>query len=262
VRPYLAILSVRFRQLLQYRAAAIAGIGTQFFWGLIRMMIFIAFYENASSDVPMDLQTVIAYVWLGQAVILLVPFRFDAELEQMIRSGSVAYEMLRPVDLYNFWYSRAIASRIAPTLMRCIPIIIVAGIAGWIYWPGIASFTAGLACIAAALLIGSALGTIMTITMFWTISGRGISIMIAWIGFFASGMILPIPLFPEWAQVILNALPFRALIDLPFRMMLGHIPVSELPVILAQQLGWAVGLYLFGRWLLSRAVSKLVIQGG
>lgn len=41
--PYLAILSARFRTLLQYRAAAAAGFGTQLFWGLIRMMIFEAF---------------------------------------------------------------------------------------------------------------------------------------------------------------------------------------------------------------------------
>ena len=35
LRPYRAILSARFRMLLQYRAAAIGGIWTQIFFGLV-----------------------------------------------------------------------------------------------------------------------------------------------------------------------------------------------------------------------------------
>jgi len=52
-KPYMAVLSARCRMLLQYRAAAVAGFGCQLFWGLIRMMIFQAFYENADAAVPM-----------------------------------------------------------------------------------------------------------------------------------------------------------------------------------------------------------------
>jgi hypothetical protein len=37
MKPYLAILSSRFLALMQYRAAAIAGAGTQLFFGLVRM---------------------------------------------------------------------------------------------------------------------------------------------------------------------------------------------------------------------------------
>ena len=100
LRPYRAVLSARFRALLQYRGAALAGLGTQFFWGLIRMMIFTAFYAGAAGAMPMSRESVVAYVWLGQAFFLLIPFRGDAEIIGMIRSGNVAYELLRPVDLY------------------------------------------------------------------------------------------------------------------------------------------------------------------
>ena len=262
MRPYAAILSARFRALLQYRAAAFAGLITQLFWGLIRMMIFMAFYENATSDVPMNLEQVISYIWLGQAFILLIPFRIDAELAAMVRSGNVAYELLKPVDLFNLWYSRAIATRVAPTLLRSIPILIVATLAGWIHWPGVSSVTAGLASIAAAVLLGSAISVVMNITLFWTISGRGINMITAWLGFFLSGMVIPLPLFPDWAQPVLNFLPFRGLGDLPFRMLSGHIPPGQVIYIIAHQLAWTVAIILFGRWLLGRAMKRLVVQGG
>ena len=35
LQPYRAVVSARFRTLLQYRAAALAGLWTQVFWGLV-----------------------------------------------------------------------------------------------------------------------------------------------------------------------------------------------------------------------------------
>ena len=49
IRPYAAILGARFRMLLQYRAAAIAGLWTQIFFGLILIMIYEAFYRSSSA---------------------------------------------------------------------------------------------------------------------------------------------------------------------------------------------------------------------
>ncbi|KKK89381.1 hypothetical protein LCGC14_2733670, partial [marine sediment metagenome] len=121
MRPYLAILSARFRALLQYRAAAVAGMGTQVFWGLIRTMIFVAFFEGSSADSPMSKADVVAYIWLGQAFFAMFPLRVDAEVAEMIRTGNVAYELLRPVDIYSLWMARSIAARIAPPILRAGP---------------------------------------------------------------------------------------------------------------------------------------------
>ncbi len=262
MRPYAAILSARFRMLLQYRAAAAAGLSTQFFWGLIRMMIFQAFYENATGELPMSGSQVTSYVWLGQAFLMLIPFRADRELIQMIRTGNVAYEMLRPVDLYWFWYARAIADRVAPTLLRSVPLLIVATLAGWIHWPAPPTLAAFATLMAGAVLLGAAIWVLMSITMFWTIAGDGLSGLLAGAMFLLSGMIVPLPLFPDWAQPVLNALPFRGLCDVPYRLFAGNIPLADLAGLLAHQLAWVTALVLFSRWLLSHAARRLVVQGG
>ena len=64
---YAAILSANFRTLLQYRSAAIAGLVTQIFWGLIRVMIFEAFYRSTTTEQPMTLNEVITIrlAWAG-----------------------------------------------------------------------------------------------------------------------------------------------------------------------------------------------------
>lgn len=262
MKPYLAILSAQFRRLLQYRAAAGAGLACQFFWGLIRMMIFTAFYENARGPTPMSLPDVVAYVWLGQAFILLIPFRGDGDVEQLIRTGNVACELLRPVDLYSLWFARAVAGRAAPMSLRAIPMLLIATAAGWIHWPGGPGLLAWAAAMASGVLLSAALGNAMTIALFWTVAGRGLTMIFSPTMILLSGMIVPLPLFPQSVQPVLNALPFRGLCDTPFRLFTGHIPPGQAFGVVCHQLAWAAGLILLGRWMLARGMRRAVIQGG
>src|SRR5439155_16836295 len=99
MNAYAAILSARFRTLLQYRAAAAAGFGTQLFWGFIRVMIFTAFYRSSTAPQPMSLPQVVTYVWLGEATLIMLLAGVDRDVQAMIRTGTVAYELVRPLDL-------------------------------------------------------------------------------------------------------------------------------------------------------------------
>ena len=71
-----------------------------------------------------------------------------------------------------------------------------------------------------------------------------------------------IPLFPQWAQTIFNFLPFRGLMDAPFRLYSGHIPPTEAPYVLAPQLLWTLARNNHGRYMLTRGRKRLVVQGG
>ncbi len=260
---YLAIFSARFRTLLQYRAAAMAGLGTQLFWGLIRMMIFEAFYRSTTSPQPMTYPEVVTYIWLGQAMLLIAMYGVDNDVRDMIRSGTVAYELLRPVDLYWLWYSRALALRTGPVLLRAVPMFVLAGLFfGLQAPPSLASAAAWIAATIGALLLSSAIATLLTISMLWTISGEGISRLVPAFTFIFSGMIIPLPFFPEWIQPILNFLPFRGIMDVPFRLYMGHIPPEQAFGVLAHQAVWTVALIALGRWVLGRGARRLVIQGG
>ena len=124
LRPYLAVVGARYRMLLQYRAAAFAGFATQLFWGSIKLMILGAFFAASTADVPMSLPEVVAYVWLGQALLGLLPWTVDPELQEKMLSGGVAYELLKPVDLYGFWFARTVALRTATTTLRSVPMLV------------------------------------------------------------------------------------------------------------------------------------------
>ena len=70
------------------------------------------------------------------------------------------------------------------------------------------------------------------------------------------------PLFPDGVQTVLNYSPFAGLMDLPFRLYIGHIPAEEVGGVLLRQIGWTAAFIAFGRWLLRRGTRVLVTQGG
>ena len=263
MRPYWAVLSARFRMLLQYRAAALAGFGTQLFWGLLRVMIFGAFYRSSTAIQPMSYEQTVTYLWLIQALLLLLPWRLDWEVRAMIRNGTVAYELVRPADLYWFWYFRELAGRTAPVLLRATPMFIVAGLfLGMQPPPSWASAGASLLSVASAFCLSAALGTLMTISLLWTLSGDGVSRLLGTAGYVFSGAVVPLPLLPDSVRPIVNALPFRGLMDTPFRLYTGQAPPEDVLPLVAHQLAWAVVLILVGRWILWRGTRRLVVQGG
>lgn len=262
MRPYLAMLKTRLRLHLQYRVAALAGAGTQVFWGLVRMMIFTAFYASASTGQPMNLTQVVSYIWLGQAFILLTLLGPDGELQQMIRSGNVACEFIRPVDLYTMWYIRHLAKVAAPAAMRSIPILLLATVMGWLVWPDVPTALAAGAAIVGGALLAAAISTLMTLSIFWTLSSQGIRAVLNTATFVFSGMTVPLPLLPKAIQPLLAAMPFRGLADLPFRLFTRQLPLEHWPAVLGQQLAWTAALMLLGRWVMARATRRVVVQGG
>ena len=270
LKPYTAVVSARYRNLLQYRAAAFAGFVTQLFWGSIRLMILAAFYAAAEGPQPMNMVEVVAYVWLGQALLGMLPWNTDADFKEQVTSGAVAYDLLRPLDLYGYWYARTLAFRTATTTLRAVPMVVFAmlllpafGLAEWaLPVPSVTGLIGFLAAITAAALLSTAITVLAHISMLWTLSGEGVDRILPSFVTILSGMIVPLPLFPDWMQPFLSWQPFRGLCDVPYRIYSGNIPIAEATNEIAFTLVWTLVIVWFGRFLLSRGVRRLVVQGG
>ena len=66
MKKYLSFFRLRFSMGLQYRAAALAGIATQFAWGGMEILVFRAFYEADASSFPMSFSAAASYIWMQQ----------------------------------------------------------------------------------------------------------------------------------------------------------------------------------------------------
>lgn len=267
MKAYLSVFKLRISTGLQYRAAALAGIGTQFFFGFMFVMIFEAFYAHATANPPMTLDQVITYTWLRQAFLaLIVLWLRDNELFQLITSGNIAYELCRPSGIYGFWYAKLLAQRLSSTLLRCFPLLIVTLFLPSPYRlqlpPNWLSFLLFLVALIIGLFMVVALSMLIYISVFITMSPGGSLLLFSIFGEFLAGLIVPIPLMPGWMQQIVYLLPFHWTADFPFRVFTGDISSSEAAVGLGAQLIWLIALIAIGKLAMARSLRHIVIQGG
>ncbi len=173
----LSLVSLRFREILQYRAAAWAGVFTQVVFGFILPMILLAFYASSDTDPSMGSEQLIVYIWLGQTLFTLMPWSADRSVVEMVRTGSVAYELARPIDTYLLWFSRTMGWRLGAVVSRGLPLIVIVAVgfplAGLHQWAlpapvSVAAMIAFTAALGVSVFLATALTMLMHGVILWT----------------------------------------------------------------------------------------------
>lgn len=267
MKAYYSLFKMRLLKGLQYRAAAIAGVSTQFFWGFMYVMIFEAFYKSTTAAQPISFRELIQVLWLQQSFLVFIMLWFrDNELINLITNGNIAYELCRPTDLYGFWYAKLIAQRLSGALLRCFPILIVAFLLPHPYNfslpPSFTAFILFIITLILGLILIVAISMLMYISIFYTMSGIGSLLLFGVFGEFLSGLIIPVPLMPESLKKIVYLLPFRYTSDLPFRVYAGNIGLKEALLSILVQLSWIIITITLGRLWMKKALKRVIVQGG
>lgn len=267
MKKYLSFFKIRFINGLQYRAAAWAGVATQFAWGFFTLLMFRAFYKSGQNSFPMSFSQLSNYVWMQQAFLaLFMAWFFDYEIFDAITTGNIAYELCRPIDLYAMWFVKNMAVRLSRAVLRCMPILIVA-----VLLPHPLNITlphdpvAGLLFLVSILLGFSVLIAffmLIYISAFYTLSPTGIRILATSVIEFFTGAIIPLPFFPQEILPVINTLPFASMQNTPFLIYTGYISGTDIARSLLLQLGWLVLLVALGKTMMNRALKKVIIQGG
>ncbi len=266
MRTYAGIFRMRLIAGFQYRAAAWAGVATQFFFGAVFILVYKAFYDSATVAPEMPFEQLVDYIWCRQAFLMIMVVVIDMDLLASIGNGNIAYELTRPINLYWMWAGGMTAQRLSAAMMRCVPVLAVAHFLPAPYGIGSPPGAAAAALFAVSLLLALcvmvAISMFVYVLTFVTLSPLGSRLMLLMVSDFFSGGVVPIPLMPSWLQNVLSWLPFRYVADLPLRIYSGNIAGAEALRGIAIQIGWAAALVLLGQIALRRALSRTVIQGG
>jgi ABC-2 type transport system permease protein len=264
---YLSVFRIRFSQSLQYRAAAYAGAATQFAWGFMSIFAFGAFYRANPAAFPMTFAEFTSYIWLQQAFLAMFMMWFlENDIFSAITSGNVAYELVRPIDLYGKWFFQNCANRLARATLRCMPILAVAFFLPERMRlhlpPSITQFVLFVLSAALSLLVVAAFSMLVYIVTFSTLSSQGPRVISVVLVDFLAGSVIPLPFFPNGFRQFAEFLPFGAMQNMPLRIYSGNISGAECLNGMLLQVFWIFVLVVIGKLLIKRALKKVVVQGG
>ena len=260
--PYVSVFRLRAQLETQYRVAALGGLVTQAFFGLVLICLYTALFDGSD---PRMLQDTVTYVWLQQMFFRMM-FASDSELSGMILNGSIAYTMIRPIDQHAYWVMRDVSARLVGAMMRLLPMLLIQFLLPAGLRMSLPDGPVAFGQFAVSLLLGglilAEIGSVIDAIVMKTLDTRGISAMLNLIKMIFSGNIIPLTLFPASVQALIRYQPFAQALDAPTRMYLQAQAGPEWLLSLSVQIGWIVIIAALGRWMWARQLNRLVVQGG
>lgn len=267
-----SILRIQIASMLQYRAAAWARMSTFAFYGFVHVVLILIFYQygmnaQAGEQAGMSAAQAVSYTWLVQIIACIFPLMgTDSAVRGKIVNGDVGIELCRPLDLYAHWFSRAMATRIAPFLLSLVPVTALAVLLPAPYNlqapASVEGLLAMLLCLGTGLLLSCAvicLSYCLLLNLRWGDGPVNIMLIVTDV---LSGSILPLQLWPDWAQSFLYLQPFAGLADIPLRLYVGTMAPGMVWQAAGVQLVWIALFIALGRALMARSVRNIIIQGG
>ncbi|MEU6385605.1 ABC-2 family transporter protein [Streptomyces bauhiniae] len=262
-RLYVAVAAGGFRRYATYRAATAAGVFTNTVFGLIIVCTYRALWDARPHLGGYDQAQAVTYVWLGQALLSTLAIGgggVEEELMERIRTGDVAVDLYRPADLQLWWLAADLGRACFQLLGRGVLPFLFGMLCFHAYLPPDAgTWLALLVTLILAMLVGFGIRYLLALSAFWLLDGSGVTRIAQLAGYFCSGMLLPLNVFPGTLGEVVRALPWSALLQAPADVLLGR---ADLLGVWLFQAGWAVALLGAGRLLQSAATRRVVVQGG
>jgi ABC-2 type transport system permease protein len=263
MRVYLTAARLSLRRTLAYGSSAAAGAVTNTAFGFIRAYVLVALWRQKPEIGGWDLADACTYSFLTQAMVApMGVFMTGTELGPRIRNGDVAIDLYRPVDFQSWWLALDTGRAVGTALLRSVPPVIVGALAFPVALPlSPLRWLGFLLCCAIGFLVSFALRYLISLVAFWTMDERGMAAILFAVGFFCSGMILPLTIMPGPLGSVVQHTPWAAIIQMPASVLFGTQP-GGLGYALGFGLAWALALLAAGRLLTGAARRKVVVQGG
>lgn len=271
--PLLAYAAMTVQRQFTYRIAAISGVATNLFFGMLRAAVMLALYTGFAAQNGMTADTLVMrgmtlrqaidFTAITQTLILYLALFGWWEFMDQVRTGDIGSELLRPVNLYLAWLARDVGRAFAGLLTRGVPILLVFVMFYDTQLPGTLIQWLGFAAtLLAALWVSFGWRFLLNLLSFWTPEVRGIGRTVFSFAYMLSGFLLPLRFYPQPVQTLAWLTPFPATVSVPVEAFLGVTSGPELLTQLLVQIAWGAGLTVACQWTMRRGLRKLVIQGG
>ncbi len=248
---------------MAYRLRYYTGIVTYFIYVSIYYFIWKAVLAHGDSIEGFNFSQMLTYIAVGWIIRSFYFNNIDQEIAYQVQEGKLAMDLIKPVNTQLMYVAEAFGQSCFRLILLTVPTALLL----WVVFP--VRLPAGPVNLAGFLL--------SVLLSFFLVAGINFCV-----GTFAlrlksilgllrakyfllelfSGLLIPITFFPEWAQQILNLLPFPYISFAPVMIYLGKTEGVDILRTLSIQAFWVLVLLLAGHFLWQWSSKKITIQGG
>ena len=188
------------------------------------------------------------------------------EISDDVHDGLIGMRLMKPINYRAQLGFQAFGVYVMRLLMFALPIMLggtliavfAFGLQG-VQWYNILLF---LPATLIALLIEDSIAFLFGQLAFRTHAMFGVFNISEVVIGLLSGRLVPIELFPQWAQKVLAYTPFPSVGGFPARLFMGMMSWTEVAITFAVALGWLIVLNVLGEACYRGSIKHVVVFGG
>lgn len=263
-RVHWRLLVAGFRRQSTYRLAALGGLVANTTFGFLKVAILFAAVRAAGGELEgYDVGAISAYVWISQGMLGSINLNGRTELAERIRTGDVAVDFLRPLDVQSAFVATEVGRSVFAFLPRGLPTLTIGVLVVGVSVPADpAAYALGLVSLLLAVTVSATTVYLCATAGFWLVETRGLQLLYMIVSGFFAGLFLPIWFLPDWLFVLASATPFPSMLMYPTDILSGRVDDLHAVLHVAAQLAWLVATVAAGQWLTRAGRRRLEVQGG
>lgn len=263
MKAYLFVAKIRIQSALAYRFNVISTILIQCLLMFAMSCFWKAAYSGTGVVSGVGEQDMLTYTTISVIMGNLLTMGVEGRIEGSVRTGSVALDMLKPVNIYGIYLAEDLGDMFVALFQIAIPLLMIG--AAMFGFPAPASFGCFilfLLSFSIGYLINWILAGLLGMCAFKVISMGPIRNVKGFIMKLLSGSFIPLWFFPEGCRAFLEFLPFVNIYQLPLGIYIGRYTFEEMIRRMVLQMFWCVALWLIFHAAQKKAAVAVLIQGG
>ncbi|MDF1606324.1 ABC-2 family transporter protein [Nocardioides sp. YIM 152315] len=264
MRTYLRLFVAGFRRQSTYRLAALGGLVANTTFGLLKVALLFAAVRTSGGELAgYDVAMMSTYIWISQGMLGSVNLHGRTEIADRIRSGDVAVDFLRPLDVHLASVTTEVGRAVFALIPRGVPSVVIGALLvgmalpddPWAYPLGAVSLLLGIVVSATTVYLVGVCG-------FWLLETRGVAILYMVVSGFLAGLFVPIAMFPDWLRVVATVTPFPSMMMYPVDVLSGRVDGAAAVGLVALQVLWLAVTVTAGQLATRAGRRRLEVQGG
>lgn len=224
-------------------------------------VVWSAAYDGRESVEGVSSGSLLVYLTISALHRFFLPDRIAFLIEERIRTGSVASDLIRPFGFLKQMIAIQTGS-VAGSAPLLIVVVPVAMLVGSLRLPAIETLLVYLVSLALAFVVNALIWMLVGLLGFWLMDIGGLRATISVASSFLAGALVPLWFMPDILRTVVEWLPFQATMFLPASIFAAQTTGSDAIQPLLVQVAWIGVLVAIANVVWRRAQRKLVIQGG
>ncbi len=262
VRKIYVFASTSFRDHTSHRLK----LTVRFFMCVFFMFVFIEFWELIARegliDIPFPVADICWYTSLTQMMLFMSP-RLFMTIEEDVRSGDIAYSLIRPMPYLWMRISEGIGAMTANTLIYyTLGITFVYFYIGELPSGGLAALVTALFFLYFGSILHILYQAMAGITALWLQDAEAIYRIYQKVLIVLGGLYMPLTLYPDWLQTWAFLTPVVAMMYGPVQFVLGENSPLNIQTLSLMMMAWFGFSILLMNIIYRSCVARLEINGG